>query len=125
MALNGVNGQNNYDIWRLWQQKNPEVPPVQPHGEEKPPVDNGYQATLPFGWNVQGTPGIQGTPGVYGTGRTTPEEFYVTGLNGEQISYANSKGEVGLAETAVSPFVGGNAGYHEKIGFKPSLILSA
>ena len=62
-------------------------------------VDNNpnYKLGENFGWNV-GVSGVESAGGVYGVGRVTPKEFTVQGITGEQISYANSQGQVGLTE---------------------------
>lgn len=59
--------------------------------------DPEYKLGGDFGWNV-GVSGVDPLGGVYGVGRVTPKEFTVQGIGGEQISYANSKGQVGLTE---------------------------
>ena len=56
-----------------------------------------YKLGGDFGTHV-GVSGVEPTGGVYGVGRTTPMEFTVQGISGESISYANSKGHVGLTE---------------------------
>lgn len=76
-------------------------------GKNNAPVETvetpDYKLTNNFSWNVGGVTGKEAVGGVYGVGRTTPEDFYVQGINGDQISYANSKGQVGLTEMKEGP----------------------
>ena len=60
---------------------------------QQPVSNQDYKLTGNWGWTVGGVQGTGGATGTYGTERYTPAEFQVDG-----ISYANSKGHVGLTE---------------------------
>ena len=81
-----------------------------------PYLQPNYKLSNNFGWNVGGVSGAGGSTGTYGTGRYTPADNLIDG-----ISCSNSRGAVGCAEVAVSPFANGQCGYKEKAGFEPVL----
>lgn len=142
MAVQGLNGYQDFDKWKLGlnttkeltvDQKTPvakqspvakELPVDQKIPVDKqPPVEPSYEIKDPFGLNAYGgVTGVEGTPGVFGVGRVTPTDGWVQGIDGTRISRTNSQGYVGCSEVATSPFAGkGQAGYSEKPGFEPEL----
>ena len=137
MAVQGLNGYQDFDKWKIGLNKTQELPVDQKTPVDKQlPVEPSYEVKEPFGLNAYGgvtgvegpsgayggVTGVEGTQGVYGVGRYTPTDGWVQGIDGTMISCTNSQGYYACSEVPTSPFAGnGQAGYSEKPGFEPEL----
>ncbi len=91
----------DYNKWLLAGKNQPvDKGAIQNPPTQQPVENQDYKLTGNFGWNVGGVTGVEGTSGAYGVGRTTPSAFLVQSEDGNNISYANSRGHVGCTEMA-------------------------